>query len=66
MKINVLTTADIEKIQVGKTELYDMPNRAACESGKANIYRWQMMQEPVRAFTCSVRDNHILLVTRNK
>lgn len=66
MKLERLTTEYIETISVGKTELFDLPHRAACESGKANIYRWQMMQEPVRSFTCSVRDNHILLVTRNK
>lgn len=66
MKIEKLTTEEIAKLQIGKTELYDLPNRAACESGKANIYRWQMMQEPVRSFACNVKDNHILLVTRTR
>jgi len=66
MKIEKLTTELIDKLQIGKTELYDLPNRAACESGKANVYRWQMMQEPVRSYSCCVKDNHILLVTRTK
>ena len=66
MKIDKLTTEQFSKIPVGGMELYDMPDRAACESGKANIYRWQMMQDPIRSYSCIVKDNHILLVKRVK
>lgn len=66
MKIERLTTAHFKDLQAGRTELFELPNRAACESGKANIYRWQLMQTPECRFTCSVKDNHILLVTRLK
>lgn len=66
MKIEKLTTKEIAKLKVGNTELYELPDRAACESGKANVYRWQLMQEPERSFSCTVKDNHILLVTRNR
>lgn len=64
MKLSRITKDCIAMLSAGKTEVFDLPNRAACESGKSNIYRWGLMQSPIVSFRCSIKDNHLLVVTR--
>lgn len=64
MKVDKVTTSMLRDIRKGQTMVYDLPDRGAYESAKANIYRWSKMQDPQRTFTVKLSEESIMIVTR--
>ncbi|MCF0203373.1 MAG: hypothetical protein HUK08_08415 [Bacteroidaceae bacterium] len=56
----------LRRIDKGETNLFELPNRRACENGKSMGYIFALKQEPKWRFSFQVVKDNFLLVHRIK